>query len=299
MSPALDDRSTGRPMDAAGFGSAPRDEPARPVASLQWIAAAAATARALGLDRIGDELEGEALVADTVVLLPARDRPDASWAAAIAARLAASRLRHLVLVSSAEIVEPSHRHAGFSNEHGLRARRPTNAVARSWMELEERVVQALGESITRCTILRPTAMPVAAGRDLWSRLVSRRVALVPAGFDPSVQWLEPAALLRVIRRLSLSEPPTTDSPRILHVAPPDVEPLRAALRRRGVLAIPVPTLLVRLVKRLAGARPDEAAYLRYPWTVSGRAAERCMEAAPPSSTGPEHRPAPDPLDVND
>lgn len=225
-----------------------------------------------------------------VVLLPARPSPDlrdSAQRAAVscfvraAASAAAAGARRVILVSSAEIYEPSHRHPGHLNEERLRVRQLKNTVARFWLELENQVQHELNhqpmrgqEKGTELIILRPTALALKGGQDAWSRLLSGAVRAVPLGFDPPVQWLSVRQLVHAVvaagrpQGLAGRRPTKVLS---LNVAPPTVTPLRAALRRAGVRALPLPSFLLRALYRLRGRCPDRVDYLRYPWTVSSHA----------------------------
>ncbi len=204
---------------------------------------------------------------DAIVCLPERDRrggPDTVAAAEFRARAAAAGICQLVLLSSAAVNQPSHHHAGHVAEHRLRKNAP-NAIARRWLAMEQQARRAVAGSAARLTILRPAALPVAGGNDVFSRLFDRRLAFVPAGYDPSLQLLDVEDLARAIARAV-----ERNSAGVYNVAPAGVIPLRRTLRRRGVARLPVPCWLLRLGRRLTRRAPaDELDYLRYPWTVSG------------------------------
>lgn len=188
------------------------------------------------------------------------------------ASCAAKNLRQVVLISSAAVHEPSHHHPGLIGEERLAPPRRGNAIARGWQELERRAAEALAESETVLTVLRPAAVPVPGGRDPWSRLVDGRLGLATAGYDPSIQLLDPDDLAAAVRRVLEAVHGGT-----FHVAPAGAVAFSAAARLAGAWRLPVPHTprrLGRLLRRrlpapFGGADPDELDYLRYPWTVSG------------------------------
>ncbi len=208
---------------------------------------------------------------DAAVYLPARGGrgPDAAAAAGWCERSAAAGIRQLILVSSAAINEPSHRQPGHVSEDRLR-KNPANSIARRWLALEQSAREALADTATTLTVLRPAAVPVAGGRDTFSRLFARRVAFTLPGFDPSLQFLSPEDLARAIARAVEKNRAGT-----YNVVPAGVVPLRQALRRSGGHRLPAPRWLRRLSRRLARHAPaDELEYLRYPWTVTGERIRR-------------------------
>ncbi len=198
-----------------------------------------------------------------------RAGPDSGAAAAFCERAAGAGIRQLILLSSAAVNEPSNHHPGFTAEDRLR-KNPENQVARRWLALEQQARGALAGSAVTLTILRPAAVPVAGGRDAFSRLFAGRLAFTPPGFDPSLQLLSPEDLARAIACAV-----EKNSAGTYNVAPAGVIPLRRALRLCGVRRLPVPCQLRRLGRGLARHAPaDELEYLRYPWTVSGEKIRR-------------------------
>ncbi len=201
---------------------------------------------------------------DVAVYLPARARPDPAAVADFCRRADAAGIGHLILVASAAINEPSHRHLGYLSESRLR-RRPENAVARRWFAVEKAADGALAATDMRLTVLRPTAVPVAGGDDAVSRLIHRRLPLTLPGYDPSLQLLSPEELARAIARAAIA-----GRAGVYNVAPVGAIPLRQAIRSSGGHRLPVPRWLRRLTRKITRHAPaDELEYLRYPWTVSG------------------------------
>lgn len=237
----------------------------------------------------------------TLILVPERHRPALDPWVDLARRYADTAsegqpedrpTRHLILVSSAEIHEPSHRHPGHWHSESPRNRKPTNAIARRWLDLESRVRGVLEGRELALTILRPTALPVDGGTDLWSRLFQGSWAVVPAGFDPSVQLLSVDEFVDAIAQEINKSPgskrchplletaPEIDKrpgPKrchplletVRHIAPQrGVIPSKQALRRAGIRRLALPATVLRPLWRMAGRDADEIDYLRYPWTVS-------------------------------
>lgn len=231
-----------------------------------------------------------------VVFMPDRSSPSTDDAATVVQWAKQTQAPHLLLVSSAEVHEPSHRHAGFLGESQLRTRKPTNPISRRWLELEGRVAADLEGSAVRLTIVRPTALSYAAGKNLWSRLLSGRWALVPAGYDPSIQWMSMTHLADVVRRLVGQAAPSEPVQRIFQVSPEGVEPLRAALRRRGIRTLSLPSFVLRWIHQRQGWEPGEVEFMRYAWTVSGQALEthlaKSSQAELPSLPLPHQRQVP-------
>ena len=254
-----------------------------------------------------------------------RTAPDAAAASRWARAAVEAGRRRLILVASAEIHPASHRHPGLVDEDAVPGRLPEGGKAAAWQALEDAVRGAVAEALSakdlsaealssedlssedliELLVLRPTILTAADGEDLWSRLVRGRVGrvvFVPAGFDPSVQWLaveEPADILRRLAALPSSR--LIDAARregaawvlTLHVAPDGAGSLRRAPKARGLRPIGLPSsLLRRLLKR--GPAADAVDYLRYPWTVDGGRLRRLLASTatdePPTSEDPVEDP---------
>jgi 1-acyl-sn-glycerol-3-phosphate acyltransferase/nucleoside-diphosphate-sugar epimerase len=171
-----------------------------------------------------------------------------------AAALRSGGLTRLVLLSSSLAIDPSHYNPGFVAEARRQAGR--NPIAYAWL-----VVEALAKARLpgwERIVLRVAPVISRDGSDFFSRLLRRRAAVVPAGYDPPLQLLSPsdlagAVLCALERGAGLTG--------IFHVAPAGTVPVRGALRLAGVRRVP-----------LGGAlrRSEELDYLRHNWTVSGR-----------------------------
>ncbi len=196
---------------------------------------------------------------------------------------------HVVLVSSAAVNEPSHRHPGLVSEERLAAARTGNALAARWRELEEKVAAAL-EDAAVLTVLRPTALVAAGGRSFWSRLLDGKLAFTLPGFDPTLQLLDADDFVAAVRRVIESRQRTAGE--VFNVAPSGGVPLRKALKARRILRIPVPYFLQWLARKLLaplGAAPvEQLDYLRYSWTVSDEKLRSTLSSPP--SPAPEHDP---------
>jgi 1-acyl-sn-glycerol-3-phosphate acyltransferase len=125
--------------------------------------------------------------------------PDRADAQALLAACDRRRPAAVVLVASAAAVEPRHDHPGHTAElPRLPVRHP---VARAWTELEDLFASRLGmPPPVALTILRPAAVALPGSGDLASHLLGRRVAFVPAGFDPALQLLDPADFVAAVAR---------------------------------------------------------------------------------------------------
>ncbi|MEA2693697.1 MAG: hypothetical protein QOJ16_3084 [Acidobacteriota bacterium] len=245
---------------------------------------------ALPADLAGDAAALAALAAlapDVLVYRPRRDRrdgrggPDLDLAAGVLGALAAhvsgtsstsstaAWPARLVLLSSAEVYEPSYENPGLTPEPPALFPRRLGPLARSWAELEERAA-ALGG---RLTILRPAAVAAPDSPDFLSRLLRRRLAFSLPGFDPSIQLLDPADLAEAVA-LAVEREPAAGAG-VYHVAPAGTVPLRAAIRLAGARRLPAPAFLQR-----RSTSSGELAFLRHPATVSGARAERELGFVP-------------------
>jgi 1-acyl-sn-glycerol-3-phosphate acyltransferase len=164
----------------------------------------------------------------------------------------ASRVSRAVLLSSAAVHVPHHHNPGYVPE-AYRSQ-GSNRIAAAWRELEERFEAGLPEA--RRIVLRPAPVAARGGDDLFSRLLSGRVAVVPPGFDPSVQLLAPADLAEAVAR---AVEHGADKAGVYHVAPRGVVPVRGALRLAGVRRLPLGWT----------GFGGELDYLRHNWTVCG------------------------------
>lgn len=191
--------------------------------------------------------------------LPGRG-PDLEAAAGFFNALAAARPRRLVLLSSAQVFDPVHEHAGHVGEETRP--RGRNPIARRWLELEAMAAAAAAGWGGRLAVLRPATVVARDGGDPLARLLLRRRAFPLAGYGPSLQLLAPEDLAAAVGCVL-----DRDADGVFHVAPRGVVPVRAALRLAGARSLPLPGPLLRLFGRVNGA---ELAYLRHPWTVGDR-----------------------------
>ena len=191
--------------------------------------------------------------------LPGRG-PDLEAAAGFFGALAAARPRRLVLLSSAQVHDPVHEHAGHVGEE-IRPR-GRNPIARRWLELEAMAAAAAAGWGGRLAVLRPATVVARDGGDPLARFLLRRRAFPLAGWGPALQLLAPEDLAAAVGCVV-----DRDADGVFHVAPRGVVPVRDALRLAGARALPLPGPLLRLFGRANGA---ELAYLRHPWTVGDR-----------------------------
>ncbi len=178
----------------------------------------------------------------------------------------------VVLLSSAAAASPYHHNTGYVEE----AERPpgSNPIALAWLELEALAVARLvgpesarAQPAPELIVLRPAAVAVRDGEDSLCRLLRGRTAVVPAGFDPSVQLLSPDDLAAAVEQALLHG---AGKPGIYHVAPAGAVPVSTALRLAGIRRLP-------LGWHGGGGRLD---YLRHNDTVSGRKIERELAFTP-------------------
>ena len=202
-----------------------------------------------------------------------RFRPTAEQTGAVCSQAAQSGLRQAVLLSSSAIYPPSHHHPGHVGE-AHRLRRAENALSKGWRCIEEAFGAPLQAGSIAPTVVR--ACPVASPQEgsFLNRLISRRLALTAAGFDPSIQLLHAedllAALLRAIERRAEG---------VYNVAPQGVIPLRKALKLTGSRRLALPYSLQRALRSLLAplglcAHPSHLECLRYPNTACGERIER-------------------------
>lgn len=213
-------------------------------------------------------------------------QPDLADAAALLRACVVHRPRQFILLSSAAVVEPSHHHPGHAGEDAILPR-AANPIARSWAELEnlaESVLAGTGTPAPRLIVLRPAALCAPDGEDFLCALLRARVAVVPSGYDPSVQLLAGADLAAAVRRAveegedggsKIPAPGRNGGAEVYYVAPAGVVPVRAALRLAGGVRLALPFALQRLLRALPGrlgwvAPIEQVAYLRHTSTVSGR-----------------------------
>ena len=200
-------------------------------------------------------------------------------------------VEHLILVSSAEAGEPSHRHPNPATEGQSIPVRTGIALPKQWQRLEalaeswqrgsasEEPAGGHVRSRRRLTVLRTAPVLDPRGRDFWSRLFRRPAAFPAPGYDPPLQLLHPDDLAEAISRIS-ALPASEGEPELLHLAPRASLSLRRALRIAGVRRLAVPRLLQAparaILSRFGLAAPiAQIDYLRYPFSLaSARCASR-------------------------
>lgn len=220
---------------------------------------------------------------------------------------AAAALRQVVVLSSAEVHAPSHKHLGIVSEESVAARGEEDAVASRWRHLESEAARlvsvrtsthadevdgedAAGPSASgslraaqALTILRPTWTPVPGGRDFASRLFAGSATLAYPGHDPVLQVLSMRDLARAIGRVLQRAPAsTTYGVEIFHVAPRGALHLRKALRVAGVRRVVLPRWLQNSVRLASGrgSQAQRAERIRYPFTVSAESVARELDFRP-------------------
>ncbi len=168
----------------------------------------------------------------------------------------AARVPRAVLLSSAAVHAPHHHNPGYVPE-AYRSQ-GSNPIAAAWAELEARLADGLPQA--ERIVLRPAPVLARDGSDPWSRLLSGRVAVVPPGFDPALQFLTPEELAGAV---ASAVERGSGKPGDYYVAPRGAVSVRGALRLAGVRRLPL---------RWIG-RSGLGDYLRHNATVSGRKIE--------------------------
>jgi 1-acyl-sn-glycerol-3-phosphate acyltransferase len=184
--------------------------------------------------------------------VPGSMEPDLAEADAVLGALAG--VPRLVLLSSSAIQVPSHHNPGYHPEPYKC--RGDNPIAAAWRTLEERAAARLAGA--DLLALRPAPVLAPGAADFWNRLLSRRVATVPAGYDPALQLLAPGDLAEAV---AAAVERGAGRGGAWNVAPAGAVPVRGMLRLAGVRRIALP-----LGWHGPSARFE---YLRHPWTVSG------------------------------
>ena len=171
----------------------------------------------------------------------------------------------LILVSSAEVHEPHHRHPGLVQDEAWVDRRTGNRIAAAWRHLEAEV-DNLG--VTETLVLRPVAIADLEGGFV-RRALRRRVVAGIAGHDPAVQLVTLDDVAQAVVRGVEQR-----TPGVHYLVPTEAIPWRKALALAGVRRLPLPWWLLRLWHAVrpgkGAADTDRLAYLRYAWTVSPR-----------------------------
>lgn len=197
-------------------------------------------------------------------LAPGGAVPDLAAAADLLAACAARRPARLVLLSSAAALDPSHHNPGFVTE----SYRPagSNPIARAWRQLEALAAAKLPDA--ERIVLRPATVAAGDNADFIARRLAGRFAILPPGYDPSLQFLAPSDLAAAVR---CAVERGAGRPGLYHVAPQGTVPLRAALRLAGVRRLPL-------------GLDGELDYLRHNWTVSGAKIERELGFVPTTTS---------------
>jgi 1-acyl-sn-glycerol-3-phosphate acyltransferase/nucleoside-diphosphate-sugar epimerase len=206
--------------------------------------------------------------------------PDADAATPVWAACRRAGVRSVVLVSSAAAYGASAENPGLMQEARAVPCGPGPDIKNAWRRLERAARRHFQDSATVLTILRPAATAAPAAADCFSRLLRSRIAVTLPGHDPTIQVLHVADLADAVCRAL-----ERGVPGVFNVAPDEPITLRAAIRLRGGLRVPVPCALQRGWNLLAAstrgdARSDDLDYLRYSWTVSNAKARRLLTFAP-------------------
>ncbi len=240
----------------------------------------------------GDGLPADLGTVDLIVLLPS----DSSSGESENARFGYAKVAGdwaargdaavLVLLSSAAVYGPNHRSTEFVAEETLIRPSIQNRESEWWIALEKSVRDAAGDRARALLTLRAPVFVIGSEGRFFSRFVRRRIGFPCVGFDPSLQIVSASGLGDSIRMAC--EKGLTG---VYNLAPRDVVPLRAVLRFLGVMAVPIPWLLQRLLRPLLLRWLDgigsmgQLEFLRYSNTISGqRLSEVCGACLPTSAS---------------
>ncbi len=183
-------------------------------------------------------------------------------------------LERVVLRSHAVAYGISMKNPGLLDE-GRPTLLPKASLDRRWLEAEEALFSHAGarESVSgrrySTAAVRLTSVLAPEESDLVTRMVSRRLVVPMAGYDPELQFLDLADAAEALADAVLS-----DSSGVFNVSPDGTVPTRAALKASARLRIPVSGVFQKPVRsflwRTGLARfPGEAMdRIKYNWTVS-------------------------------
>ena len=226
---------------------------------------------------------------DTVVYAPptCRQQLDLEDAESVFQQCARAGIKKFVLLSSAMIYGASPHNPGFISEAHVISRSEQKRISKDWLDLEALAAAYMGElsgTNIELNILRSCAVLAPGSDDYFSQLLSKPLACVLPGHDPTIQLLSPVDLASAVRSVI-----TNDAGGLFNVAPDGVITLRAALRLSEAKRLPVSRLVQRLVRRpltrLGLARPiEQLDYIRYSWTISNRKAKRELKWEPSRSS---------------
>lgn len=237
---------------------------------------------------IVDTIESESV--DTFVYSPLDTKawdnlPNLVEAEHVFESCAKRNVRQIVLLSSAAVYGADYHNPGLIRESRIAQSRRPNRIAEAWRRLEALANQYLpAGGATLLTILRPVLTPVSGANDWASRLFRKRWAHTVAGFNPTIQLLDPADLAEAIGRAVEG-----GHRGVFNVAPDRAIPLRRALRVAGVRSVPIPWTLQRLSRAIlsrlgCAASTDQLDYLRYSWTACNERSCRALQVAYRSSS---------------
>jgi 1-acyl-sn-glycerol-3-phosphate acyltransferase/nucleoside-diphosphate-sugar epimerase len=226
---------------------------------------------------------------DTVVFFPSlntnESRPDLAHAKQIFEQCECAKIRHIVLLSSAEIYGAHWQNQGFIPETRAPLIKHKNRIGSQWIELEAIAEAYQREHVAvKLTILRPATVLSHGSSDYLSSLFRRRMVAILPGRNPSIQLLSPHDLARAVCGAIEKREGGT-----YNVAPEGVIPIRTALRLAGIQQFPVSHVLQRLARRLLAplsiARPGaDLEKICYNWTVSNEKIARELGVVPERSS---------------
>ena len=198
-------------------------------------------------------------------------RPDLNEAKRTLDRTPFPRGSQLVLLSSALIYGTGPGRPGLVSEEYVPSRNGEGRIPEEWHQLESLAREHL-DLVAVLTVLRPAI--VLARPDLFSRLLSHRMALSLPGHDPVLQFLSLSDLATAMICVMKAQKPGT-----FNVAPDGVMPLHQAIKLNGSNRLPVP----RTIRRVARAS-EVLDFFRYSWTISNSKVKEQLGFAPEKSS---------------
>ncbi len=163
---------------------------------------------------------------------------------------------------------------------------PKSSFDRRWLQAEELLWKAAGSSPKfSAAAIRLTNILEPVEGDFITRLLTRRVSVPLAGYDPRVQFLTVADAAEALVSAILS-----DAAGIFNISGEGAVSFRDALRAVSPARIPVGGILQKPVRSflwklgLAEFPGESAEQVRYNWTVSSERAKRELGFVPQSSS---------------
>ncbi|MEQ1824614.1 MAG: 1-acyl-sn-glycerol-3-phosphate acyltransferase [Pirellula sp.] len=231
---------------------------------------------------------------DTLVFSPLVSRPrglgrraldaNVEYATAMIRSACDSGVRHLVLLSSAEVYGSDFRNPGMVGEDYPTTRKRFSRIASNWAKIESIAVDMLKDHSSRVSILRSSYILHGDDREFANRFFRSRFVFPLAGYDPCIQLLSLSDFVDAVCKVV-----DQGEPGIYNVAPSQVICLRKANQAARNWRIPIPAIIQRIARSFlapigAAEHFDQMEYLRFPWTVSGEKLQGEVDFTPVDSS---------------